>query len=199
MNLKTENHSDDELIQVAKIHSNQLHLGFLASLGEKTLVLMYKSIDRWSESCLITSSDKGNISGFVSGTTSVGGLYIQFLRRDLLRWIWILLPKLSPKNVWRIMELLLYPSKKDEVEEMLDSELLTLAVCEEAKGKGVAKKLYSELGEFFKFKGVDGYRVMVGDELERAKAFYTKMGAEKKMKVQVHGGSDSWIFVQWIR
>ncbi|MFT4667425.1 MAG: ribosomal protein S18 acetylase RimI-like enzyme [Granulosicoccus sp.] len=198
MKLKIENHSDNELIQVAKIHSNQLNLGFLASLGEKTLVLMYKSIDRWSDSCLITSSNNGIVTGFVSGTVSVGGLYKQFLRRDLLRWVWILLPKLSPKNIWRILELLMYPSKEDKTAQFPKPELLTLAVTDDVRGKGVANALYDELSKYFRTKRVRGFRIMVGDELERAKGFYMKMGAEKKSKIQVHGSLDSWIFVQWL-
>ena len=197
MELKTAGHTTEELRQVAQIHMTQLDLGFLSSLGEKTLVLMYKTISQWENSCLVTAHQDGKVVGFVSGALN-NSLYTQFLLRDFIGWIGALAPKLSPKNIWRIIEVILYPSKQDSGPTIPKAELLTLAVTDEAKGTGCAAQLYDRLSHFFKEKHEDGFRIMVGKNLKRAQAFYTKMGATKHSETEVHVGENSFILVQWL-
>lgn len=198
MELKTADHTPEELKQVAQIHMAQLDLGFLSSLGEKTLVLMYKTISKWENSCLVTAHRDGKVVGFVSGALNINSLYTQFLLRDFFGWVGALAPKLSPKNIWRIIEVILYPSKQDSGPAIPKAELLTLAVTDSAKGTGCAAKLYEQLSSFFKEKHQDGFRIMVGEHLKRAQAFYAKMGATKHAETEVHEGENSFILVQWL-
>lgn len=199
MELKTARHTPEELKQVAQIHMTQLDLGFLSSLGEKTLVLMYKTISKWENSCLVTANQNGRVVGFVAGALNINSLYTQFLLRDFFGWIGALAPKLSPKNIWRIIEVIIYPSKQDSGPAVPKAELLTLAVSNEMKGTGCAAKLYEELANYFREKQQDGFRIMVGENLTRAQAFYAKMGATKHAGTEVHEGEKSFILVQWLR
>ncbi|WP_449284252.1 GNAT family N-acetyltransferase [Luteimonas qiangzhengi] len=51
---------------------------------------------------------------------------------------------------------------------MPDAELLSLAVAPEARGSGVADTLYRNLVEDFQARGVDAFRIIVGEGLAPA-------------------------------
>ena len=56
--------------EVAKVHKECLAKGFLATLGEKFLTLLYKTLVEYKKGILIIAKDDGKIIGFVSGITN---------------------------------------------------------------------------------------------------------------------------------
>ncbi|HEC93011.1 MAG TPA: hypothetical protein ENI51_08495 [Candidatus Atribacteria bacterium] len=56
--------------EIAKIHKECLDKSFLATLGEKFLTLLYKTLVEHKKGILLVAEDNGKIIGFVSGITN---------------------------------------------------------------------------------------------------------------------------------
>jgi len=59
-----------DCLLVAKIHKKCLDKSFLATLGEKFLRLLYKTLIKCENSILIVAEDNGKVIGFVSDITN---------------------------------------------------------------------------------------------------------------------------------
>lgn len=84
-------------------------------------------------------------------------------------------------------------SKKFKV--TTNSELISIAVKQELRGKGIAKILYKSLVDFLKEKNINVFKIMVGSNLKEANKFYEKMGAKKILEVEIHKGSKSYLYL----
>jgi ribosomal protein S18 acetylase RimI-like enzyme len=134
------------------------------------------------------------IIGFVCGTVSVGGFYREFLGKNFLKAGILLFPKLfNPIFARKIVETLCYPAKGGNV--LPEAELLSIAVDETYRGKGMSQRLFSELVEEFKRRNVQQFKVVVGEKLIAACKFYEKMGGILHPEIEVHKGEKSKIYV----
>ena len=77
--------------QVARLHADNLDQGFLATLGQRFLALMYRAIDECDSAVLLVEQRDGRVIGFVAGANSMGPIYRQMLRHWLR-----LIPSLFP-------------------------------------------------------------------------------------------------------
>ena len=77
-----------------------------------------------------------------------------------------------------------------------NAELLSIAVLEKARGRGVAGKLYESLGERFFEEGETAFSIVVGESLAPARRFYEKMGAVSLSQISVHKGQSSILYQQ---
>ena len=75
-------------------------------------------------------------------------------------------------------------------------ELLSIAVNPAVRGGGHAERLFNDLCSHFAEAGASRFKIIVGRNLGRAHAFYTKMGATPVNEVQVHKGADSVVYVK---
>lgn len=181
--------------QVAMLHMQCLDRGFLATLGQDFLALMYEAIDQADDSLLITEECNGEIAGFITGGAGMGAIYKRMLRSPL-RLGWALAPALiSPAKVRRILEILRYSSNTGLPEGLPDAELLSLAVAPQWRGKSVADRLYAALVDEFSRRGVEAFRIIVGEALAPAHRFYQRMGARISSEIEVHGGEKSMVYV----
>ena len=48
----------------------------------------------------------------------------------------------------------------------------------------------------FREEGASSFSIVVGSKLDRAHAFYTKMGSIPVKEIQVHNGADSVVYVK---
>lgn len=187
--------SRERYLQIAKLHMRCLDQGFLATLGEGFLALMYESMDRADGVTLITEEREGRVVGFITGSSGMGPIYRRMLHSPF-RLALALAPALvSPAKVRRILEILRYSGDADLPDGVPDAELLSLAVALEARGSGVADVLYGKLVEDFQTRGVDAFRIIVGEALAPAHRFYRRMGATVAGEVQVHEGERSKVYV----
>ena len=185
--------------QVARLHVRCLDQGFLATLGEGFLSLMYEAMDRAAGVTLITEEREGRVVGFITGGTGMGPIYKRMLRSPLRLGL-ALAPALGrPAKVRRILEILRYSGDANLPEGVPDAELLSLAVAPEARGSGVADRLYRKLVDDFQARGVDAFRIIVGDTLAPAHRFYQRMGATVAGTVHVHEGEASKVYVHRMR
>lgn len=181
--------------QVARLHADNLDQGFLATLGQRFLALMYRAIDECDSSVLLVEQRGDRVIGFVSGARSMGPIYRQMLRH-WLRLIPSLFPALlNPGRVWRILEILRYSGNSVAVADLPAYELLSIAVDPSARGQGAAERLYMGLVGHCREHGVPAFKIVVGEALAPAHQFYQRMGAEVAGDTEVHRGEKSLVYV----
>jgi len=174
--------------QVAVLHAAGITEGFLSTLGTPFLSRLYMGIDRATSSRLILAGDGDEVLGFISFAEDVGSCYREVLRRDWFRLGLALLPSLLKPGVYRkIFDTLRYPSKSGHTESGHTTEkasgnrpeLLSMAVSEKARGRGIGKLLVAALEEEFTRAGVTGYFVVTYAVDTRSNGFYSGRGFKK--------------------
>lgn len=180
--------------QVAELHAAAIGQGFFSQLGPHFLTLLYEAIDQSPTSVLIVETREGRLCGFVSGGSGLGPIYRHLLSRfpDLIAALWPVI--FSPRKLRQIAEVVLHMRKQPEA-NLPKAELYSIAVSPEFRGTGVAARLYRNLRSAFAERGITEFKIVVGDMLAPAQAFYRKMGAEPKVTLQVHDGVGSTVFL----
>ena len=181
--------------QIAALHIANIDRGFLPQLGERFLTLLYRAMDEDTSTALIYEQSEGRVLGFVSGCEGLGSVYKALLRRFPGLVIALLPTLLSPMKLYRIFEILRH-SASHSADDLPRAELFTIAVSPDARGTGCAQRLYHHLCDHFGAAGIPAFRIIVGQRLEPAHAFYLRMGAKPTGEVSVHGREPSCIYVQ---
>lgn len=193
------NFTDEEITQIAKLHYNNIESGFLSSLGEPFLKLIYFSLQQ--KGILIGVRKDKMIVGFVSGVENLSSVYTEFFRKNFLKAFFFILPKIiSVDVIKKLFDIALYPFKKKKTKEIEfpDAELLSIVVDAGYRGIGVADMLYKELVKDFKSQNIKEFKIIVGGNLIAAQKFYAKMGATKSKNINIHKGENSWIYLHQI-
>lgn len=179
-------HSRDVYQQVAQLHANCINQGFLSSLGIPFLTLLYEAIDANKASVLLIAQQDDRVVGFVAGAESMKSIYKSLLHR-FPRLLLTLLPSmLSPKKMWKILEIMLVNKKSISIPNLPQAELLSIAVSPELRNHGYAQILYQQLVDTFNQRRIDSFKIVVGESLEAAHRFYKKMGAKAVGRIEVH-------------
>ena len=179
---------------IARMHVQSINQGFLPTLGERFLALLYEAIDADQNSALFVEQIDGNVVGFVTGGRGMGSIYRQMLKR-WPRLALALLPVLfQPKKLKRIFEIILFSRKQKPVPGHPRAELFSIAVADSVRGKGVAQRLYGQLVERFRQDGEMVFCIVVGERLESAHRFYRRMGAVPVAQICVHEGQASTLY-----
>lgn len=180
--------------QIAELHATAIDQGFLSQLGPRFLTLLYEAIDQSPTSILIVEMEGEYVKGFVSGGTGLAPIFRHLLGRlpALVMALWPV--ALSPRELFRIAEILMYnfQTKEDTFPKV---ELYSIAVSPQFRGSGTAVRLYNSLREALAKRGLSEFKIIVGETLLPAQAFYTKMGAVPVGKVTLHGSATSTVFV----
>ncbi len=185
----------------ARLHADGITEGFLSTLGEPFLAVLYEGIATAEDSGVLVAEEDGFVLGFISYTSDVKGCYRQVLRSKWPRLVLNLLPSLLRPVVYRkIFETLIYPlthrGKDDSgnggpgstsAAGHLRSELLSMAVAPQARGKGVGKLLVKAVDEALTQIGLTGYFVVTHAVDERSNGFYRRCGFELYGEYVSHG------------
>ena len=168
-----KNLEDDYIEQVAGIHKGEL-TGFLPELGIEFLVLFYKTSLELPEMFTFVEEEKGRVAGFVSGGTDAGGLNRRVLLSHPLQFGIILLKYIitHPEKINKFIRLVKYPGFKGG-----NAELLTLAVLENRRLKGIGRGLFNKTADEFEKRGVNKFKISAYAKLP-ANRFYKKMGCK---------------------
>lgn len=190
-------HDRDVYEQVARLHAASIDQGFLSTLGQRFLALLYEAFDEAADATLVVEKRGEKVIGFVSGCMGMSSIYRRMLRHPL-RLTAALAPSLwRPSRLRRILEILRYGQRSSTGEEVLpDAELTSIGVVSEWRGCGVAQDLYRKLAEAFSGAGLAAFRIVVGESLGRAHGFYRRMGAEPVADLELHPGQRSIVYVQ---
>jgi ribosomal protein S18 acetylase RimI-like enzyme len=165
-------------------------------LGEPFLELVYRAIDAAPNGVLIVEEHDGIVVGFVSGGEGMREVYRRMLRRPLALGLSLLPSLFRPARLRRILEILRYGQHKHGQGRLPHAELLSIAVAPEARGQGIADALYQRFVEHCRSRGIESFRIVVGDALAPAHRFYRRMGARPVSRVEVHAGEESVVYVQ---
>ena len=181
---------------IASLHCDHINQGFLATLGVPFLTLLYEAIDKDNESVLLVERVDRSVVGFVTGTRGLGRIYKQLLLKPL-RLIYSLKScLLSPSKMHKIIEVLLISKGSNISADLPKQELLSIVVNPAYQGRGHAENLFKALCSHFRAEGASSFIIVVGRNLDRAHAFYTKMGSIPVKEIQVHKGADSVVYVK---
>jgi len=189
--------SSDFLENVIRIHRIEISQGFLSSLGDNALALLFShaSESRFGRLLIAKDASSGQIVGFLLGTVDTGAFYKDFLCKKSLKAVFVLAPKLlSLERVRKIFETLFYPTK-EELKALPKPELLDIAVLKEYQGTGVAQLLFQEFAKKLYVIGIDRFKITTGESLLGAQQFYEKLGAEKASEIEVHKGQKTWVYI----
>ncbi len=196
MDVKTQKLNSSDYRTVASLHCDNINQGFLATLGVPFLTLLYEAIDKDSESVLLVERVDRRVVGFVTGTCGLGRIYKQLLLKPL-RLIYSLKSCiLSPSKMHKILEVLLISKGSNISADLPKQELLSIVVNPAYQGGGHAENLFKALCFHFREEGAGSFRIVVGSNLDRAHAFYKKMGSIPVKEIQVHKGADSVVYVK---
>ena len=189
--------SSDFLENVIRIHRIEISQGFLSSLGDKALALLFShaSESRFGRLLVAKNASSGQIVGFLLGTVDTGAFYKDFLCKKFLKAVFVLAPKmLSFKKIRKVFETLFYPTK-EELKILPKPELLDIAVLKEYQGTGVAQLLFQEFAKNLYTIGIDRFKITTGEGLVVAQRFYEKLGAEKVGEIEVHKGQKTFVYI----
>lgn len=196
MDIKSYKLNSNDYRAIAKLHCNHINQGFLATLGVPFLTLLYESIDKDSESVLLVERVDNSIVGFISGARGLSRIYKKLLLKPI-RLIYSLKScLLSPSKIYKIIEVLLIIKNSNISSDLPKHELLSIVVDPAYQGGGHAENLFKALCSHFKGEGIESFSIVVGSTLDRAHAFYRKMGSIPVRKIQVHKGADSVVYEQ---
>lgn len=174
-------------VVAAELHRCGIDRGFLSSLGHSFLTQLYKAIPScpagfgyaWEE-------PSGKIQGFIACAENTGVVYKQsFLRRGVLMSLPIIRFLVRPSVVRRIIHTLRYPSQVSKTLPV--AEVLSIAVSNDARGKGVGKALMRAAFDEFRRRGITHVKVAVGAANEVANTFYKRCGFRLAMTREHHG------------
>lgn len=180
--------------EVARIHMRCINQGFLPTLGEDFLTLLYQSIDADQNSALYIERKEGLVVGFIAGGRGMGSIYRQMLRRGHRLFVALLPALLCLRKLKRIVEIVGFSHKQKPVPGCPRAELFSIAVLESARGGGVASGLYDALKQHFAATGESAFCIVVGDSLVPAHHFYQRMGATPMAQISVHDGQGSTLY-----
>lgn len=189
--------SPEQIAGIARMHRSEVSEGFLSSLGEPVLRMLYKHVASSRHCGLFVAYEgtaEGRPLGYICGTVDTAALYREFMAQ---RW-WAaaptLVPKLmSPRRILRALETLRYPSRNPV--DLPRAEIINFVVLPAARGAGVATALFESLMRWFEAEGSTAVRMVTGEHQSRAHGFYEKAGAELRGRTSIHRGSSSRIYV----
>jgi GNAT superfamily N-acetyltransferase len=182
--------------ELAELHAEYIHWGFLTSLGTVVLRTVYASLAEYPEGAVMIAEENGKIAGFVSGVSGLKNYYSFFFRKHFFK----VFPQVikRPMVLCKALETLRYPFKsrgKDPGACLPDNELLAIVVRRGYQGKGVARGLFDSIGKWFDAKGEGTFKTTVGDNNSQSITFFKKMGCRIVGEEEIHKGEVSRVFL----
>ncbi len=193
-NMNVEKAKSLHIEKIAYLHRENIKTGFLSKLGLPFLTLLYYTMSNSANAFCVVAIDNNKIVGFSSGAICISAFYKDFLKVHFLKASMILLPKvLNFRFLKKMIETLFYPARKKQNLPM--TELLSIALDKNYRGKGIAEQLFGKIVEEFRSRDIKCFKVVVGSELIAARKFYEKMGGVFCTEIEVHNGKKSRVYV----
>lgn len=184
---------------VATLHRLSLPRGFLSTLGDRFLGILYGLLARSPRTCVwIAADDQDRCVGFVAGSLDIRASYRHVLSRGIVPLTLAVIPSLvRPGVLKRIVQTMAYTRRPHDgsdgaltssiAPETIRAELLSIAISAEARGYGLGRRLVAALEENFRRWDHEGpYRVVTDTEDLRSNAFYVSLGFAKAGEFKHH-------------
>jgi ribosomal protein S18 acetylase RimI-like enzyme len=183
----------EDIDTIAALHMSELPRSFLALLGRRLLRLLYLRLLHSPAAVVLVASVRGRVVGFVAGAEDTSLVYKDFIRRDGWRAAVAAAPR-ALRHSRRIAETLSYSRRAAAGGTALPAaELLSLAVAQTVRRRGVGSALIRELQAELDSRGVVGVRVVVAAENAGAIQAYRACGFTDAGLLYVHRGQPSQV------
>jgi glycosyltransferase involved in cell wall biosynthesis/ribosomal protein S18 acetylase RimI-like enzyme len=183
----------EEAAAMARLHRRSMPTAFLPRLGDGFLRQLYRTAIEDPKTVALVAERDGAFAGFAMATPSVRGFYRRFATRRGALAAALASPRLArPSVIRRARETAAYGNGRLDLPE---AELLSIAVAETARGRGVGRALEAEIREGLGDKGVSRFKVIVGADNVAANKFYAACGYSIAGETAVHEGVSSRIWV----
>jgi len=182
---------------LARLHRSEMPDAFLPMLGQGFLRQLYRAIAADPSAVAVVAEEGGRVVGFAAAVPSVRDFYRRFYRTRGPFAGLVALPRLaSPGVMRRVLETARYPTEADRLP---DAELLSIAVDEAHRSRGLGRELARRAVEGLAGRGVDRVKVVVGADNATANRFYRGIGFEPAARIEVHRGTPSNVLVMSCR
>ena len=171
----------NEWIDIAELIADSIPNALVSKLGVKFGSLYYEHISKHHLSCSYAAfGNTGRLAGIVLGTLDHNAEYPLDFTLKIKLLLAANLRLLSPKVFrWILSGLRFRSPTKYQAKSIAQAQLKTIAVYEEFKGNGIAKRLINELETFFKKNNLQQpYLILTEKSNEAANKIYKKMGAQ---------------------
>ncbi|MEV6300071.1 GNAT family N-acetyltransferase [Actinoplanes sp. NPDC051861] len=185
-----------QVAAVAHLHATEVPDGFLSSLGEPVLRLLYRHLatSRLGVLYVAEAVPTGEPLGYICGSPDTSALFKEFVTRRWPLAVPLLIPRmLNPRRAFRLLETVLYPT--GPAHGLPRAEIINFVVVPSLRGRGVAGKLFTHLMHWFSEHGESTVKVVTGEQQQRAHGFYEKSGAVLRGRTSIHRGARSRVYV----
>jgi ribosomal protein S18 acetylase RimI-like enzyme len=172
---------------VARLHIVAIRSGFISSLGFDFVTALYESIAESEHSFGFVALENDKVLGFVAFTSNLNTFYKSVMLKKGARFALLLAGKIfSLQRIRKIFETLFYPSRIKKM-DLPKAELLSIAVSEEARGRGLAAELTRQGFAECAKRGITKVKVLVAASNEPANKLYIKCGFTLFRQIDNHG------------
>jgi len=142
-----------EIKNVVEVHKDSFNGFFLTTLGNRFLSLYYDCIRRDNESILLGIYDENILSGFCAATILSKGFNLKLIKNNPLKFLTIgfILLISKPDSLIRLIKNF-SKSNPEIIDNGEYSELLSIGISSNYQGKGIGRKLLTELEKELKLK-----------------------------------------------
>lgn len=173
----------DDAGELARLHSEGLSGGFLASLGSRFLVQLYEAMIVSPDTVVLLAEDEGEVIGFVACAVTPAALWREFLRRHGFRAIWLLAVRLLKPSVRTgVLEVVRHVRQRAE----RGATLLSIVVGPPARRRGLGFHLVMLLEEELRRRGAHGLEVAVRVDNRWARGFFEHLGFHPLGSLSIH-------------
>lgn len=172
--------------QIAQLHKSGINKGFISTLGTNFLTRLYRSLINNPHIIMLSAiSGENELVGYICGTFNTDLAYQYTLRKHFFRFALSLLTNLIRlRSLKYILETLFYtriikkrnPGK--EIRTDLNAELLSIAIADSFRKKGIGRLLLKNMEDHFKEKAIKEYKVIVLKAYDKSIKFYLSNGFE---------------------
>ena len=178
---------------MAALHRRSTPTAFLPRLGDGFLRQLYLAVIHDPSSIALVAERDGALEGFTAATVSVRAFYQRFATRRGVFAAALAAPRLvNPSVIRRAWETAGYGYGRLGLP---DAELLSIAVREGSRRRGVAHALEARARESLGERGVSCFKVVVGTENVDANRFYASCGYVPAAQPAVHDGVSSRVWI----
>lgn len=173
--------------QVAKLHISGIATGFISSLGTDFVKALYCAIAESRYSVCLVAVQDNKVLGFALFTTNLHDLYKSLIFKRGPKFFLLLCSRIfSVSTVKKIFETLFYPARIKKM-NLPQAEFLSMAIADEARGKGLATKLVRRGFEECAKLGVKELKIFAAVDIQAINNMYKKLGFQLVGQMENHG------------
>ena len=186
-NIRIREMNISDIDEVVDIHSKELKDSFLGKLNYGFLLKLYSyMLEEESFKCFVAECNS-KVCGYIAITLDSGEFYKRIYKKHLFSLVVEIMSRSIRQPILIVQSLEIFLSKTPSVGiSNIRAELLSIAVANKFKFKGIGKKLVGEALAFLKSIKEESIFVIVNINNIAANKFYESIGFIKKGQLSLH-------------